>query len=176
MKQLSKLAINVAIASIIITGVTYSQGTHVYAQANKETYTPAQVVLDGVLQEYAQPAVIQNGYTLVPLRAIFESLGAEVEWEPTTRTVTATKGETTIELTINEAQAYVDGKAITLAVKAQTINSHTMVPLRFVSEALGAEVGFDNTTRTVTIKSVGVATERPNPSQMAGDIIVLYGR
>jgi len=99
------------------------------------------------------PPVIEEGRTLVPLRAIFEALGAEVDWDGDTKTVTATKGAITISLTIGEKTAYKNGGAVVLDVPGRIIEGRTLVPLRFVSEALGAEVEWEASTRTVTITS-----------------------
>lgn len=88
------------------------------------------------------PAVIENR-TLVPLRAIFEALGAIVNWDNATQQVTAVKGDTTIAVTINSTQALVNGKTVTLDVTAQILNNRTLVPVRFVSESMGAKVDWD---------------------------------
>ena len=63
-------------------------------------------------ENYGQPAVIVNDRTLVPLRAIFEALGAEVEWDDATRTVTATKGQDTVKLTIDDTKLYKNGQPV----------------------------------------------------------------
>ncbi|HEU4965014.1 MAG TPA: stalk domain-containing protein [Bacilli bacterium] len=124
-----------------------------FAPVSTYAASDVQVVIDGQTQSYDQPPVIVNGRTLVPLRAIFEKLGAEVRWFGDTRTVTATRGTTSVILQIGSRQAYKNGASVTLDVEAQLIHSNTMVPLRFVSEALGAEVTWDGTTRTVYIAS-----------------------
>lgn len=110
------------------------------------------VFLDGKQLSFDVPPTLDNGRTLVPLRGIFEALGAEVQWDGATQTVTATKGNTTIKLTVG-GQAYKNGQPITLDVPAKIINGRTLVPLRFVSEALGASVKWDGSTQTITIAS-----------------------
>ncbi len=116
---------------------------------------PISVYIDGKQQTYNQPPVLENGSTLVPLRGIFESLGANVEWNGTTQTVTATKESTTVILRIGSNQPTVNGQTKTISTPAQIINSSTMVPLRFVSEALGSDVNWNGTTRSITIISTG---------------------
>lgn len=83
---------------------------------------------------------IQHDRTLVPLRAIFEHLGAQVHWDGQTQTVTARRGATQIRLTIDSAAAYVNGQPVTLEQPALLRENRTFVPLRFVSEAFGANV------------------------------------
>ncbi len=100
---------------------------------------------------FEQPPVIRNGSTLVPMRAIFEKLEAEVVWNQQTRSVTATKQGSKITLTIDNKTAYINGNAMNLDTAPTLINGYTMVPLRFVSESLGAEVKWDAKTRSVFI-------------------------
>ena len=88
---------------------------------------------------------------MVPMRAIFEIFGCEIEWNDATKTVTATKDGKTIKLTINSPTAYIDGKSYTLDAPATIVNSRTLVPLRFISEALNATVTWDDATKTAII-------------------------
>jgi hypothetical protein len=111
------------------------------------------VFIDGMRMEFEVPPAIINGSTLVPLRAIFEELGAIIEWNAGTRTVTAVKGDITITYTIGETTAQRNQETLTLSTPGQIIDSRTLVPLRFVSEALGAVVGWEPRSRTVTISS-----------------------
>lgn len=119
------------------------------------------VYLDGETLAFDQPPIISNGRTLVPLRGIFEALGAEVGWDNATQTVSAEKGETIVYLFIGQKTAYINGEATELDVPAQIVNNRTLVPLRFVSEALGANVAWDGNTRTVTITSLGYRPKDP---------------
>ncbi|MEW6388814.1 MAG: copper amine oxidase N-terminal domain-containing protein, partial [Thermodesulfobacteriota bacterium] len=109
------------------------------------------VLLNDHPLSFDQPPVIVNDRTMVPLRAIFQALGAEVNWDGATQTVTATRGDTVIILVIGSPAAFKDGQAVTLDQPALLMGGRTMVPVRFVSEALGAEVNWDDATQTVTI-------------------------
>lgn len=110
-----------------------------------------QVVLDGQQLEFEVPPIIENGRTLVPLRAIFEALGANVSWDGPTQTVTATKSDITIKLQIGSQTAYRNNEAVSLEVPGKIISNRTLVPLRFVSEALGATVKWDGQTQTISL-------------------------
>lgn len=100
----------------------------------------------------AVPTIV-NGRTLVPLRSIFEAMGASVGWKLDTQTVTAVKSGTTVVLPVTSAAATVNGQVIQLDVPAKIINGRTMVPLRFVSEAFGATVNWDDISQIVTIQT-----------------------
>jgi|GEM_PF-6984393 len=93
---------------------------------------------------------------LVPLRAIFEAIGANVEWDGDTKTVTAVKGDTTIILQIGSNILIKNGENISLDVPAQIVNDRTMVSARAVAESFGATVEWDESSRTVLITYGGV--------------------
>ncbi|MGI6435884.1 MAG: copper amine oxidase N-terminal domain-containing protein [Syntrophomonadaceae bacterium] len=97
--------------------------------------------------------IIQNERTLVPLRAIFEALGAEVFWNDTERSIKAVKGDLTVQLQIANTMAIKNGTTVPIDVPAQILQDRTLVPVRFVSEALGADVQWDQVLRRVTITS-----------------------
>ena len=116
--------------------------------------TEVKVVVDGnpVVFEDQVP-ILENGRTLVPLRATFNALGAEVDWNADTSTVFANKRLKNISLRINDTKMYVDGKETALEVPAKLINGITMIPLRAVAEALDTNVGWNAETFTVNIES-----------------------
>ena len=97
------------------------------------------------------PPTIVEGRTLVPLRAIFEAIGATVEWDQNTYTATGVKGDTTVVVQLNNTTAYVNGEARTLDVPAQLINNRTMVPARFISESMGCDVTWYQATQTAAV-------------------------
>ena len=99
---------------------------------------------------------VQNDRTLLPIRVLIESLGGTVEWDNTQRKVTITLGYNTIELFIGKPIAKVNGvntpiDSTNSKVVPQIINGRTYLPLRFISENLGASVDWDSTTQTITI-------------------------
>ncbi|MBP1156339.1 MULTISPECIES: stalk domain-containing protein [unclassified Paenibacillus] len=116
------------------------------------------VEVDGKDVKFEQRPVIREGNTLTPVRAIFESLGAKVEWNADTRTATARKGNTVVSIQIGSKFASRNGETISLEMPAQLVNGYTMVPARFVGEAFGGAVSWEGTTRTVEIRSEGKAS------------------
>ncbi len=109
------------------------------------------IKINGVKLITDSPAMIVNNSTLVPMRAIFEAMGAKVEWENSTRTVIGTKGKDKIVLQIGNTRAYLNGKAIMLETPPIIVNNSTFVPVRFIAESLGSDVLWDAKTRTVII-------------------------
>ena len=96
--------------------------------------------------------ITEKDRTLVPMRAIFEALGAEVEWENETQTATATKDGITVSVTIDSNKMQKNGEEIELDVPARLVeDSRTLVPLRAVSEAFGCQVEWDEELQRVDI-------------------------
>ena len=108
------------------------------------------VLLDGNAIEFDVAPIIENDRTLVPLRAIFEALGAQVEWDGENETVISAKGNNICVLQIG-GKMFVNGVEKELDVPAKIVEDRTLVPLRAVSEAYECKVDWNGDTRTVTI-------------------------
>ncbi len=95
--------------------------------------------------------IIRNSRTMLPVRFVAENLGATVGWDDATKTVTIKRDATVIEIVIGSNVARVDGKDIALDSPAFIENSRTYLPVRVVAENLGAEVSWDDATKTATL-------------------------
>lgn len=107
--------------------------------------------INGEVAPIDVPALILDDRTMTPARFVAEALGAKVEWDDATKTVTITKDEYKIVLVIDSKIAEINGEQVEIDVPAQIIDDRTLTPARLVAEALGAEVSWDDATRTVTI-------------------------
>ncbi len=117
------------------------------------------IVVNGSQVQFDQPPIERSGRVFVPLRGVFEQLGASVVYD--NGTINATGNGRTIQLHIGSTQAVVNGQAQTLDVAPFLVGARTLVPLRFISEALGANVQYDNSTQVVSINS----GQAPPPAQ-----------
>lgn len=113
------------------------------------------------------PAVINNSL-LVPLAAIGNALGAYMEWRPQSRTVYGRLNMNEFILPINITTAAVNGVAAPVNPPAQIVGGRTMVPLRFVATALGADVRFDGASKTVNISTTGGSSGNATPPPPTG--------
>jgi hypothetical protein len=109
------------------------------------------VSLNGRGLDFDVPALIVGGRTLVPMRKVFEELGARVVWDAGTQTVTAYLLDKVIAMQIGNHVMQADGRDLELDVPPQVLFSRTFAPVRAVSESLGAAVGWDEDSYTVTI-------------------------
>ncbi len=125
------------------------------------------VYIDGRLAHFDVPPTISQGRVLVPLRGVFEQLGANVDYDARTQHIVAIRGTQIVELTIGSRQAMVNGAPRLLDVPAFTMGGRTMVPLRFISEALGADVQWNAASQTILIGTAGAAPTPPPYAQPA---------
>lgn len=100
--------------------------------------------LNGIEMSMDVESIVVKGRTLVPLRFVAESLGANVGWDNITKTVMITLKGQTLSIAIGELAPGMD-------VPAELVNGRTMLPLRFIAEYFGADVFFNNTTKSISI-------------------------
>ncbi|MEI7026676.1 stalk domain-containing protein [Paenibacillus sp. y28] len=135
----------------VLEAIVYDDSGNAAARRVFGISSQVSVSIDGKLQRFEQPPVIVEGNTLAPLRAIFEAMGASVDWDADTQTASGRKSGTEIKLSIGETVVRKNGQSSTLEQPAQLINGFTMAPVRFVGEAFGGQVSYDKSTRTVEI-------------------------
>ncbi|MEC0203698.1 copper amine oxidase N-terminal domain-containing protein [Paenibacillus lautus] len=133
------------LAAILLIPMTF--------QSQAQAAVNISVLIDGVKLYTPQAPVMIQGRVMLPMRSIFEALDASVKWNQKTKTVTATKDGTTVILKINSKTATINNKTVALDVPAKNLKGNTMVPVRFVSEALGQKIGWNSKTKTVTVKT-----------------------
>ena len=136
------------------------------------------IKIDGQAVAFDVSPQIINNRTMVPMRKIFETLGATVEWDQNTKTVTSTKGGTTVSLTIDNPKMSVNGNIVTLDTPACIIDNRTLVPVRAIAEAFQTEVNWDEGTKTVSISCNGtsnVEKGNTNPYEVLKDYIIKNG-
>ncbi|QKS72679.1 copper amine oxidase N-terminal domain-containing protein [Paenalkalicoccus suaedae] len=116
----------------------------------------ATVRIDNQVQRYDQPPQIIKNRTLVPMRGIFESLGATVSYDAKTKKITGRKGPNEIVLHVGKSTATINGTTVRLdAPPTVTKSNRTVVPLRFIGESLGASVHWTQATKTANITRRG---------------------
>ena len=142
-----------------------------FATVGSAAAVDVQVYIDGEIQSFDQPALLEKATTMVPMRGIFEKLGASVNWDEGSRTIIATKAQTIISLTLNQKTAYVDGKEIELQVAAFSVNGRTLVPLRFISEALGAMFSWEGSNWSAYINTGAALTQPAATESQSGQIV-----
>ena len=120
-------------------------------------------LVNNVEQQLDVSPFLKDGRTMVPLRFIGESNGADVKWSDPEQKITIALDGNTIILWIGKTEAKINNNTVYLDVPAMKSNGRTVVPLRFVSENLKLKVDYDDNAKKITISSnAGSATQAPN--------------
>ncbi|XEC93699.1 stalk domain-containing protein [Paenibacillus tarimensis] len=159
MRTTAKIMIKSLLAASLLLGPVMGGLVKPAAAASSVVQSEIQVYVDGEKLKLDPAPVQEKGTTLVPMRPIFQALGAQLTWEQQSKTVIAKQGYTTITLQVGAKQAVVNSKSVPLDVPAKLVQGTTMVPLRFVGEALGAKVKWNQKARTVELTSAEAQLE-----------------
>ena len=146
-------AILCAVAAAAMSTACYAQDINVSLNGNIVSF-PNQ-----------QPVVVE-GRTLIPLRGVFDNMGYSIDWDGETKTVTLKKNSDTLKIAIGQASIDVNGASTAIDVPAQIINGSTMLPLRAIATATGAEVLWDADSKTATILDDSMAKNMPDEVQV----------
>ncbi|MFZ5899578.1 MAG: phosphate ABC transporter substrate-binding protein PstS family protein [Bacillota bacterium] len=134
---------------IMVLALVFSQ----FAMAREAEAAAISVLVDGKKLAMEKAPLMEQGRVLVPMRGVFEALEASVSWDSKTQTVTAKKDSIAIILKAGQKSATVSNRTVTLDVPAKVISGTTYVPMRFVSEALGATVNWNAASSQVIVNS-----------------------
>jgi hypothetical protein len=152
-KRISSALITILLSSVLLVFSTQPARTNTVG-----------VVVNGSPVQFDQPPIERSGRVFVPLRGVFERLGASVVYD--NGTINATGNGRTIQLQIGSTRAVVNGQTQTLDVAPFLVGARTLVPLRFISEALGANVQYDNSSQVVSINSGQAAAPGQTPASV----------
>jgi len=137
----------------------YDGEKHVY-----ENFVTTLIVNGDVLKDLPMPPVILQDYTYVPVREVFEHMGAVVDWKDCSREIYIGHGDNLIVMEIGKPVININNVNMSIPVAPRIINDKTMIPVRFASELFGFDVGWNDATRTVTVNEPPPkATPTPTP-------------
>ena len=145
----------VSVFIVVTTLVSFFCVPEVFAEEGIPVY------IDGVGIKSVVPAQIISDRTMVPLRAIFEALGAEVTWDDATRTAVSNRDGMEIRITIGENRLLKNGEEVILDVPAQIVDSRTLVPVRAIAESYDCKVFWDGDKRLVRVLTFEMADAVP---------------
>jgi len=134
------------------------------------------VYVDGRRVPLDAPVVLVDGRAMVPARAVFEALGAEVLWDAREQRVTIVRGETQSQLWIGVPLARVDGRTLPVQPAPRLVSGRAVVPVRFAEDALGFRVVWDEASRSIRLYTGGPVVEEPVATlAFVGDVLLGYG-
>ncbi|MDQ2087096.1 copper amine oxidase N-terminal domain-containing protein [Herbivorax sp. ANBcel31] len=152
MRKNNSLLLGVIISILVFLSISFLS----LFPANASTDTAINVYINGNKMHFNQnaddpPPYIKNGRTLIPFRRIFETFGMEVVWNGSDRSITAKNDSLEMQLIIGQKYALVNNIKKDFDVAPEITGNRTFVPLRFVSESIGANVKWDASTQSVFI-------------------------
>ena len=139
------MKINKLVASLLAVSLLAFPVVQVSADEN------ISLTVNGKSVETQVPPTIIDGRTMVPVRAIFEAVGANIDFNAETKTITAKKGDTTVNMTVGAKIATVNSKEVQLDAPVVIVNGRTLAPARFVAETFGYTVQWDSENKIVKI-------------------------
>ncbi len=161
----NKIAVILICLSLIMSFSGLAYGDNEPAQ---NPLTQITVILDDEVQEYEPSPILMDGTVLVPMRAIFEALGAEVDWNQERKEITAKKDDKTISLKIGSINGFVNNQLYVLQKAPLLEGESTMIPLRFVSEAFNCTVEWNQKEKQVIIHSPKQQPEKTDKADNTG--------
>ena len=126
------------------------------------------VVLDSEVLEFDVVPMNINGRVMVPMRALFEALGADVEWDKETQTIIAARDGLIVSAAIGDKYMSVNGELREMDAAPVIVDERTLVPVRFVAEAFGAEVSWNEDRPAVFIRNIAAVQDLPPLSPIRG--------
>lgn len=164
----------------LFSGIGYAasnKAIHVSMNGGNVSVTQVPIIKDGQIIEMEIPSFVYVDRTLVPLRFVAESYGAKVDWNQKTKTATVLLGTKEINLTINSdvvtlnnEKKVLDKNSIPKLVTFANKDTRTMVPLAFMSEMLGYDVGWDDKAKAAYINSKVEVKPEPQPGETENDL------
>ena len=143
-----------ALCVLMSTGMLFSGVTVAYGEESNIS-----LQINGSEISAEVPPTIIDGRTMVPVRAIFEAVGANIDFDAETKTITARKGYTTVNMTVGANAVTVNNKEVQLDAPAVIVNGRTLAPARFVAETFGYTVQWDAENKIVKINGKESSTE-----------------
>lgn len=148
---------NVKLMKVVLLLFVCAALTGLSSPAQASTPADVNVTVEGEPLVMPVPPVIVNDRTLIGVRFVGEAVGGSVEWNQEKRQALVTRGSDSVLLTLGSTEALVNGQPVIMPVAAQLVEERTMVPLRFIAEALGGQVEWNPETRTANILRKAVA-------------------
>ncbi|MGE7949231.1 copper amine oxidase N-terminal domain-containing protein [Lysinibacillus sp. NPDC093688] len=160
----SKFKASCMITAVALATILPGQASASAASDKIHVKNNVSININGETLQVNDPVLNKSDYLFLPMRALYEAVGASVDWKKETLTASAIRNGKLVNLTVNSKYALVDGQKVPMVVAPFMYKDRTYMPLRFVSENFGGNVNWNPTTQTVDISlSDGPGKPQGNP-------------
>ena len=159
------------ISLLLVVGLVLSSATLAFANENEIS-----VYVEGQKVSFDVPPQTINDRTMVPIRAIFEVMGATVNWDNATQTAICTKDNTVVKMTLNSKIEYINDVPYEMDVAPVIVDNRTLAPARYVAEAFGYFVNWDGNTKSVLINKTSTIKDgtKENPYEFGDKVSITF--
>lgn len=159
------------ISLLLVVGLVLSSATLTFANENEIS-----VYVEGQKVSFDVPPQTINDRTMVPIRAIFEVMGATVSWDNATQTAICTKDNTVVKMTLNSKTEYINDVPYEMDVAPVIVDNRTLAPARYVAEAFGYFVNWDGNTKSVLINKTSTIKDgtKENPYEFGDKVSITF--
>lgn len=159
------------ISLLLVVGLVLSSATLTFANENEIS-----VYVEGQKVSFDVPPQTINDRTMVPIRAIFEVMGATVNWDNATQTAICTKDNTVVKMTLNSKTEYINDVPYEMDVAPVIVDNRTLAPARYVAEAFGYFVNWDGNTKSVLINKTSTIKDgtKENPFEFGDKVSITF--
>ena len=159
------------ISLLLVVGLVLSSATLTFANENEIS-----VYVEGQKVSFDVPPQTINDRTMVPIRAIFEVMGATVNWDNATQTAICTKDNTVVKMTLNSKTEYINDVPYEMDVAPVIVDNRTLAPARYVAEAFGYFVNWDGNTKSVLINKTSKIKDgtKDNPYEFGDKVSITF--
>lgn len=159
------------ISLLLVVGLVLSSATLTFANENEIS-----VYVEGQKVSFDVPPQTINDRTMVPIRAIFEVMGATVNWDNATQTAICTKDNSVVKMTLNSKTEYINDVPYEMDVAPVIVDNRTLAPARYVAEAFGYFVNWDGNTKSVLINKTSTIKDgtKENPYEFGDKVSITF--
>lgn len=159
------------ISLLLVIGLVLSSATLAFANENEIS-----AYVEGQKVSFDVPPQTINDRTMVPIRAIFEVMGATVNWDNATQTAICTKDNTVVKMTLNSKIEYINDVPYEMDVAPVIVDNRTLAPARYVAEAFGYFVNWDGNTKSVLINKTSKIKDgtKDNPYEFGDKVSITF--
>lgn len=156
---------------LVVVGLVLSSAILAFANENEIS-----VYVEGQKVSFDVPPQTINDRTMVPIRAIFEVMGATVNWDNATQTAICTKDNTVVKMTLNSKIEYINDVPYEMDVAPVIVDNRTLAPARYVAEAFGYFVNWDGNTKSVLINKTSTIKDgtKENPYEFGDKVSITF--